>query len=50
MNYDRKKKKCDFVKMGYRKHSTKKANPEKTKNLINDRKRRESEWKKWLTG
>ena len=41
--------KCDFSKMGYRKHITK-ANPKKTKELIADRKRRESEWKKWLTG
>ena len=41
--------KCDFPKMKYRMHSIK-ANPEKTKKLIEERKRRESEWKKWLTG
>ena len=43
-------KKCDFVKMGYRKHVAKKANPKKTNKIIAERKRRESEWKKWLTG
>ena len=43
-------KKCDFVKMGYRKHPVKKANPEKTKKIIKDRKKRESEWKMLLSG
>ena len=42
-------KKCDFPKMKYRKHSTK-SNPERTRELIEQRKKRESEWKKWLTG
>ena len=42
-------KKCEFKKMKYRGHRTK-SNPEKTKKLIEERKRRESEWKKWLTG
>jgi hypothetical protein len=42
-------KKCDFPKMGHRNHTTK-SNPKKTRELIKQRKKRESEWKKWLTG
>ena len=42
-------KKCEFKKMKYRRHAVK-ANPQKTQKLIEDKKRREREWKKWLIG
>ena len=42
-------KKCEFKKMKYRRHRTT-SNPEKTQKLIEDKKRREREWKTWLTG
>ena len=42
-------KKCEFKKMKYRRHGVK-ANPEKTKKLIEDKQRRKREWNKWLMG
>ena len=50
MNYDRKKKKCDFVKMGTRIIPKKTSNKEKTEKILEDRKRRQKEWKTWLIG
>ena len=50
MYYDRKKKKCDFVKMGTRIIPKKTSNKEKTEKILEDRKRRQKEWKAWLIG
>ena len=50
MNYDRKKKKCDFLKMGTRIIPKKTSNKEKTEKILEDRKRRQKEWKAWLIG
>jgi biotin synthase-like enzyme len=42
------KKKCTFVKMSSaNRHIKRTAKPKKTKKIIEDRKKRAAEWKKW---
>ena len=44
-------KKCDFPKMGYRKHvSPNKTNKEKSKKIVAEQKKRKKEWQDWLVG
>ena len=43
-------KKCDFPKMGTRVIPKKTSDKLKTKKILEDRKRRENEWKAWLRG
>jgi len=44
-------KKCDFSKMGYRKHvSTNKRDEKESKKIVADQKKRRKEWKAWLAG
>ena len=50
MNYARKKKKCDFVKMGSRIVPKKTSDKGKTARILEDKKRRQKEWKTWLIG
>lgn len=44
--------KCVFPKMGTKTHQIKgkKTDPEKTKQIAKDRKKRLQEWNKWLKG
>ena len=46
-----KKDKCIFPKMGTKTHQLKKGekrvDPKKTKKIENDRKKRQTEWRKW---
>ena len=43
-------KKCDFVKMGSRIIPKRTSDKAKTKKILKDKKRREREWKTWLSG
>tara|TARA_Y100000593_G_scaffold19450_1_gene38893 strand:- start:335 stop:475 length:141 start_codon:yes stop_codon:yes gene_type:complete len=45
-----KPKKCKFGKMGYRKRYVEKKSPTEIKKMLEDKKRREREWKTWLSG
>ena len=44
------RKKCKFGKMGFRKRAIEKKDPAEMKKIVEDKKRREREWKTWLTG
>jgi len=43
-------KKCDFRRMGSRIIPKKTSDKAKTKEILKDKKRREREWKMWLSG
>ena len=43
-------KKCDFRRMGSRIIPKRTSDKKKTKEIQKDKKRREREWKTWLTG
>ena len=44
------RKKCKFGKMVFRKRAIEKKDPAEMKKIVEDEKRREREWKTWLTG
>ena len=44
------RKKCKFGKMGFRKRPIEKKDPVEMKKILEDKKRRQREWKMWLTG
>jgi hypothetical protein len=43
-------KKCDFKRMDSRIIPKRTSNKEKTRKILENRKKREKEWKTWLTG